>query len=71
MGRAKKNERLLGNKQDQRRDVQAQRRDVQAQRRDVPERGAANVATFQRRSKSNVATLRPNVTTLGSNVATL
>ena len=35
MGRAKKNKRLLGNKQDQRRDVQAQRRDVQAQRRDV------------------------------------
>ena len=52
-GRAK-NERLLGNKQDQ-------RRDVRAQRRDVLERGAANVATFQRRSKSNAATLGSNV----------
>ena len=51
-GRAK-NERLLGNKQ-------GQRCNVQAQRRDVPERGAANVATLgsniatvQRGSKSN------------------
>ena len=41
-----KNERLLGNKQ-------GQRRDVRTQRRDVPEIGAANVAMLG----SNVATL--------------
>ena len=51
-----KNERLLSNKQ-------GQRRDVRAQRRDVPERGATNVMTFQRGSKSNVTTLGSNVVT--------
>ena len=61
-GRAK-NERLLCNKQ-------GQRRDVRAQCHDVLERGVANVVTlrsnvamFQRGSKSNVATLGSNVTT--------
>ena len=58
-----KNERLLGNKQ-------GQRRDVQDQHRDVSERGATNVATLG----SNIATfqreVKTNVATLGSNVAT-
>ena len=49
-GRAKtKYEKLQGNKQ--------------GQCRDVPKRGATNVATLQRRSKSNVATLGSNIAT--------